>query len=421
MLIEFTVGNYLSFKDKQALSFRAESSAGHEDNSSIVNGIKILKTAVIYGANSSGKSNLIKAMKQMRTLVLESVKLNDYEELNHTPFLLSEGYELKPTHFEVEFFLSDIQVRYGFEYIDTKIISEWLFTVEESGDEIALFTRTEEGIGVSNAFEEGKGKEQATNDNRLFISLVAQLGGELSKRILNWFVIFNTLSGVEHEDYKEYSLEMLYKKWIGSNESLLFFQKMKLGFTAVDVQEKSVAQFNLYPDSSHNLVGKVNLSNVAKKELAMTTIHNKYDENGEIIGSVHFKKDRHESEGTKKLIDLSGPLFTILQRGGIIAVDELDAKLHPLITIELIKLFNSPESNPNNAQLFFATHDTNLLSTDLFRPDQIWFAEKDRLEQTELYAMSEFKLPEGFASHDGSSIEKNYIRGRYGAIPFITR
>ena len=119
------------------------------------------------------------------------------------------------------------------------------------------------------------------------------------------------------------------------------------------------------------------------------------------------------------MIDLSGPLFSTLLNGSLLVVDELDAKLHPLLTRELVLLFNNPETNPQNAQLIFATHDTNLLSTDIFRRDQIWFTEKDNMEQTDLYSLVEFKLPDGNIPRKDSNLEKNYIRGRYGAIPFI--
>lgn len=117
---------------------------------------------------------------------------------------------------------------------------------------------------------------------------------------------------------------------------------------------------------------------------------------------------------------MSGPLFTTLINGGLLVVDELDAKLHPILTRRLVQLFNNPETNPNQAQLIFATHDTNLLSTEIFRRDQIWFAEKDNVEQTDLYSLVEFKLPDGTIPRKDSNLEKNYIQGRYGAIPFIT-
>ena len=126
-----------------------------------------------------------------------------------------------------------------------------------------------------------------------------------------------------------------------------------------------------------------------------------------------------ESEGTKKLFDMAGPFFDTLMNGNILVVDELDAKMHPLISLEIISLFNDPKRNPHGAQLIFTTHDTNLLSSKQLRRDQIWFTEKDEQERTDLYNMMDIVLPDGSKPRGDGNMERNYIRGRYGAIPYI--
>ncbi|MDR1938704.1 MAG: ATP-binding protein, partial [Tannerellaceae bacterium] len=337
-------------------------------------------------------------------LILGSVKLNNSDKLDYSPFLLSSENENSPTFFEIIFLLKDgKRFRYGFEYNQTDIINEWLFTGKSAKNENPLFVRTKEGIAVSEQFEEGKGKESATNDNRLFVSLVAQLGGKTSQQVMGWFMNCNTISGIANEGYLFFSLLMLQKKTSGYEESLSFFKKLELGFTDLKVIESEITK-----ESSN------------RKLLSVKTAHNKYNKNGDISGTVLLDREENESEGTKKILDLAGPIFDTLKFGKILIIDELDAKLHPLITMEIIKLFNSPHSNPNHAQLLFATHDTNLLSADLFRRDQIWFTEKDEREQTDLYALYDFNLPDGTKVRNDANLEKNYIRGRYGAIPFIT-
>lgn len=420
MLIEFTVGNFLSFGENRTISFQAGSISELPDNVVKIRKQKLLKSGVIYGANSSGKSNLIKAMQRMRNMVLSSVKLNDTDELEFTPFLLSDK-ENPLTHFEVLFEFSKSNYRYGFEYNTQIISSEWLF-VQNSNTEYPLFYRTEDGIKVYDKFSEGISKEESTNDNRLFLSLVAQLGGSLSKQLINWFRHFNIISGIDHSSYGGYSIKMLNERLEGCNESLEFFQRLKLGFKELTIKEsefddKDIIKFQsvLTDKARSNFIKNMKDS----KLFSLMSIHNKYNKNGKITGQSIFDTDSQESEGTKKIIDLSGPIFDTLLNGKILVVDELDAKLHPLITIEIIKLFNSPVSNPNNAQLFFATHDTHLLDADLFRRDQIWFAEKDEQEQTDIYSLIEFKLPDGSKVRNDSNLEKNYIRGRYGAIPFM--
>jgi AAA15 family ATPase/GTPase len=197
MIVEFTVGNFLSFNKKATLTFEAKGISELTENVFTHHKQKLLRSAVIYGANSSGKSNLIKALDRMRDNVLFSVRLNSSDALDFSPFLLSSESENQATFFEVIFYVDAIKYRYGYEYNYTEIINEWLFVGNNSKTEKPLFIRTKEGIAVADKFEEGKGKEVSTNDNRLFISLVAQLGGIVSKKILEWFKNYNVLSGLQ--------------------------------------------------------------------------------------------------------------------------------------------------------------------------------------------------------------------------------
>lgn len=420
MFVQFTVGNFLSFNKKRTLSLEAKGISELKTNISNFKPEKILRSSVIYGANSSGKSNLIKALERMRDIVLTSVKLNDSDELDYSPFLLSIETENQPTFFEIIFWQDSTRYRYGFEYILEEIVNEWLFAGKSKKSEKYLFIRTLDGIGVSTKFKEGEGNESKTNDNRLFISLVAQLGGKVSKKIVDFFNEYNVLSGLEHNDYTGFTMRMLHKNLNGSNESLELYQKLKLGFTEINAVESDFNPSEIPDFIPVKMKSKLIKDLVGKKGVSLKTIHNKFDKKGKIIDFVVFDKLINESEGTNKIIDLSGPIFDTLNLGKVLIIDELDAKLHPLITMRIVELFNSPESNPNNAQLIFTTHDTNLLGEDLFRRDQIWFTEKDDQEQTDLYLLSDFNLPDGSKVRNDSNIEKNYIRGRYGAIPFIT-
>lgn len=420
MIVEFTVGNFLSFNKKATLTFEAKGISELTENVFTHHKQKLLRSAVIYGANSSGKSNLIKALDRMRDNVLFSVRLNSSDALDFSPFLLSSESENQATFFEVIFYVDAIKYRYGYEYNYTEIINEWLFIGNNSKTEKPLFIRTKEGIAVADKFEEGKGKEVSTNDNRLFISLVAQLGGIVSKKILEWFKNYNVLSGLQHKDYNGFTSTMLHKKLDGCNQSLLFFENLKLGFKEIKTNELEFSPLDIPDEVPKRLQLKLIKELAGKKEITLKTAHNKFDKKGNIVDIVFFDKDKNESEGTNKIIDLSGPIFDTLSLGKLLIIDELDAKLHPLITKHIVGLFNNPLTNTKNAQLLFATHDTNLLSTDLFRRDQIWFTEKDDFEQTDLYSLYDFNLPDGTKIRNDANIEKNYIRGRYGAIPFIT-
>ena len=239
MIIQFSVGNYRSFYDKRTISFLAKGISEHSEIVFKQEKHKVLPSLVIYGANSSGKSNVIRAFGQMRNNVLNSVKLNSNDELQHEPFLLYNRSEDEPTFFEIVFLSKDERrFRYGFEHNSNNIINEWLFIGKTSKDEKPYFIRTEEGIGVSDIFEEGKDKVKATNDNRLFISLVAQLGGETSQQILDFFDDYNILSGIEHNDYESFTKRMLAKNLNGAQETKDFFQILNLGFKGINAIEK---------------------------------------------------------------------------------------------------------------------------------------------------------------------------------------
>lgn len=413
MIVRFTVGNFLSFNQKRTLDLTAKGISELKTNIINLNNEKLLRSLVIYGANSSGKSNLIKALERMREVVLTSVRLNDSDELDYSPFLLSTESENQPTFFEIVFWQGSTRYRYGFEYDLNKIVNEWLFTGRSEKTEKPLFIRTLEGIGITDKFNEGgEGYESKTNNNRLFISLVAQLGGNISKEVLKFFRDYNVLSGTEYNDQNGFTANMIHQNLNGCNESLELYQKLKLGFRDIKAVESIEATPPLKP-------APMQVPLERKRPISLKTIHNKFDKKGNVAGKVLFDKKENESEGTNKIIDLSGPIFDTLKSGGTLIIDELDAKLHPLITMHIIKLFNNPETNPANAQLIFATHNTNLLGEELFRRDQIWFTEKDELEQTDLYSLYDFNLPDGTKVRNDSNMEKNYIRGRYGAIPFI--
>jgi hypothetical protein len=388
MLIEFTVGNYLSFKEKKTLSLEATAIKDNPENVIDAGKYKLLRSAVIYGANSSGKSNLIKALTKMRILITSSTKLSSTTELEIKPFLLSTDTENQPSSFEILFLLDGIRYRYGFEVDNKKIHAEWLFECKLNTEK-NLFIREDDNIEISNEFEEGKGIEGKTRSNALFLSVVDQFNGAISKKIMEWVFFTSTFSGIEHENMKA-----LTTSFVEDTETSLlirdFLTPLNLGFQSF-----------------------------ALKDETFKTLHHKFDKNGTIADTHEFDLIAQESSGTNKLFDMSGVITFCLRLGKVVVIDELDAKLHPLLTMAIVKLFNSPETNPKNAQLIFATHDTNLLNYGCFRRGQIYFTEKDRFEATDLYSLAEYKEPDGKKVRKDRSFEKDYIEGRYGAIPFV--
>lgn len=420
MLLEFTVENYRSFYKKKTLVLEADKALKEctETNLFDYNKYTLLRSLALYGANSSGKSNLVSAMHAMASCVLLSVKLNDNDQLEYDPFLLLKDNH-HPSMFEIIFLKGEFCYRYGFRYNLERIVEEWLFrkTTPRSKEQM-MFVRNEDGIYVDeNNFREGVGYEEKTNDNRLFLSLCQQLGGEISRQVISWFQSdFNVISGLNNQQYRAYSKLFFHKKESLSVDALNFFQKLRLGFNNILTHEEEP---NIPQDLPMEFRALLQRETQGKKSIELDSIHNVYSDKGKIVGTINFSFEDRESSGTNKLFDLSGPIFETLYSGSVLVIDELDAKMHPLISQYIIELFNNPETNPKNAQLIFTTHDTHLLSQKILRRDQIWFTEKDSKERTDLYSLIDIILPDGTKPRNDANYEKNYIAGRYGAIPYI--
>jgi len=416
MLIEFEVGNYLSFKKPVRLSMLAANPIKDypAENTFEAGRYRLLKSAVIYGANASGKSNLISAMAFMRWFVLNSSKETQVEEkIQVTPFKLDTATEYEPSHFEICFLHNGQRYRYGFEVDKFNIRKEWLFYIKKI-KEVALFLREDDGIDISKDFSEGKGLEEKTRDNALFLSVVAQFNGTISGSILKWFQGFRALHGLYDHQYEKFTVNLM------QNESARLLLVDLIRRADVGISDMLVQDLPTSEDDGQKGLMKDPQRKIFNLKYEILSFLQKFRDGikqGALFELFDFFKE--ESEGTKKFFRIAGPLLDCIINGYIVVIDELDAKLHPLLTKAIVRLFNSAESNPKNAQLIFATHDANLLNDGKFRRDQIWFAEKNQQEASDLYSLAEIKLPKGTKVRKDEALEKNYIKGRYGAIPYI--
>ncbi|HEY5536818.1 MAG TPA: ATP-binding protein [Ignavibacteria bacterium] len=447
MLIEFNISNYLSIKRKISLDMRAASISEHKDSNLIfLPKFELLKSAAIYGANASGKTNLIKGIRFMKSFVMNSstsYQVND--KIDVTPFRLNVENEYKPSFFEVVFYLNMKKYRYGFEVSKNEVFSEWLYEAKVTSEKM-LFKRKRNNIEINKRnFKEGAGFEDKTRNNALFLSVCAQFNGNLSISILNWFSKLNAIHGIQDELYEGFTINMMKDNL--KDKIIEFVKKADMNILDINVEELDLKAENITDKIPLEIRLQIEKDLGPKSKLnKLHTIHNIYNEDNEVINKMSFNLNDAESEGTKKFFRFAGPIIDTLINGKILVVDEFDAKMHPLLTKSIVKLFNSSETNQNNAQLIFATHDTNLLSSNIFRRDQIWFTEKDHGESTDLYSLVEFKISEKsnkFTEKDlgesldnsslnelklpdklikvrkDASFENDYLRGRYGAIPFI--
>lgn len=428
MLIEFSVGNYRSFHQPVTLSLRAASLRSRDaqldaDTSFKHHGLKLLRSAAIYGANASGKSNLIHAMDFMCNWVLSSSKDSQSgEAIRVEPFRLHTEARDKPSYFQIIFELEGVRYRYGFEADTKRVHSEWLYHTRQK--ESTLFIREGDRVDLSGVFKEGRGLEERTRSNALFLSVAAQFNGSLSMAILDWFrKRFNIISGLEDMGYRGYTLSRFQKDEAFRQRVIAFVREADVGIADVAVRRKPFDESSIPPELREaikalqtNLRDSGESRNDGDESMwvnEVKTYHKIFNQEFALPDLEEFDLGEQESEGTQKIFFLAGPLLNTLDEGKILVIDEIEARLHPLITRAIIRLFNSPKTNPQNAQLVFATHDTGLLRSDFFRRDQIWFTEKTRYGATDLYSLAELQV------RNDASFDKDYIGGRYGAVPFI--
>ena len=401
MLLQFSIKNFKTFKNKATLSLIASNydKDTREDENIYTEdkfGFRLLKSAVVYGANASGKSKLIEALAFMRSFVFNSSKESQKgEAINIQPFRLSEETENEPSEFEVIFLFKNILFRYGFEVTQQKIVSEWLYYKPKT-KEIELFYRDGNNFDTHERnFTRGGmiAREGFVRDNALLVSVAAQFNEEIAITVLDWFKSLKTFSGLNESGYQGFTMRKT-EDPTHKSKILELLKAADLGIQDIKIQQLDVdIEF-----------------------FDVLTAHKKYDSNMKAIDNVSLSLDDEESSGTVKFFALSGPILDVIENGYTLVIDELDSQLHPNLVCKIVSLFNSKEFNKKNAQLIFNTHDTNLLSSGLFRRDQIWFTNKDKYGEAKLYSLADFKSDE---VRKNEPYEDNYIKGKYGAIPFL--
>lgn len=418
MIEEFSFGNFWSFKDIQTLNMTAAKIKSKNTELDQINifpinkDIDLLKAKAIYGANASGKSNVIKALVTFIRIIKDSVKEERALGLIDS-FQLSTETEDKPTFFQLIFRIGKTRYRYGFEADDKSIKSEWLFSTPNKREQ-ALFIREDKSIVDINQthFKEGvmyqklfeNSKDPIFTETSLFLTHLSSTGfGKLSKEIIKTISAISIISGLGHRGMYGVAGDSLSdsikKKFI-----LNFLKNADIGIDDLDTVE--IANENL-PDNIEDEV-KEDL----KKGKIIVSSRTKFNADLKSEGNCDFSFGMQESEGTKKMFELSPFIYRSLKEGTPLFIDEFDSRFHPLLTKKIVELYNSTENK--KSQLIFTTHDTNLLSSDLLRRDQIDFVEKDKYGASHLYTLVEIK-----GVRNDASFEKDYIQGKYGAIPFL--
>jgi len=416
MLVEFRVKNFRSLRDEQALSLVASKDKSLQDTHTLSTGLKaapsLLRSAVVYGANAGGKSNLIKAIQYMRSVVLESATIiQPGQTFAVQPFRLDNRSASQPTEFEVTFILDDVRYQYGFAMTPQRIVSEHLLVYKAFKPQ-RWFERNFDAKSGQDVYEFGPGLkgakslwEGATRPNALFLSMAVQLNSDALRPVFDWFstglVIFNEQAQLSPQT----SIQML-KQAEGRKQICEFLTAADISIADIEVVSRRVPGQAVHFDLVAGRT-EVRTEDVEEHQLRFSHV----TEQGQAVFDL-----MDESNGTRNLLFLTGPVLDILKKGLTLVIDELDTSLHTLLVRELVRLFHRPEVNSGGAQLIFTTHDTSLLDApDLFRRDQVWFVEKDKEQASTLVALSEF------SPRKNEALERGYLMGRYGGVPFLNQ
>lgn len=418
MLIEFSVENFRSIKKKVTLSLLASSDKLLDNNlikTDVLKKDDLLRSAVIYGANASGKTNIVEAFNFLRNLVINSHKNQKNDKLNLSPFKFDKEYISKPSKFEIVFINNGIKYIYGVSATNEKIIDEYLYNYPPKGRKSIIFERKDtSNFRFTKDKEEQKFISERTINNVLYLSNSTQLNYKITSDVFDWFKDkLQTIVTFGNPKWIQSTVDLLNKEDNSKDLVLKALLEADLGIEDVtgSIETISVDEF---PIELRKRKGRIWGTKDGIKTLNIVTSHKIINDIDEVtyIPIDYFE----ESDGTQRIFELIGTWINALKNGHVIIVDELDVKLHNLLNIYLIKLFHDTTQNISNAQLIFTTHNTNLLDLDLFRRDQIWFTEKNpNSGSTDLYSLMEYYSP-----RKDMDIQKGYLAGRFGAIPFIS-
>ena len=404
MLMEFSVANFKSFKNK--VTFSMVASKGNELQNNyfkIDNSLNLLKTSAIYGANASGKTNLFAAMAFFQRFIILPNSLINTIPINNNVILV-DNFKLNlqtsksPSFFEIIFIYKNIKYTYGFKVDQKRIHEEWLIAYFSSKPSV-LFKRNKDKIKIGEKFKEGTGLENKTKDTALFLNVVAQFNGQISNDILDWFKTKLYIANkIENNPIAtKQTIDYLERNNTDKKKFIDFIKTADLGINDISIKKIENLNTQLGPNNFN--------------QYYVLTDHSVYGKNDMIIGNENFNLQLSESTGTIKFFAIAGDIFKAQEEDIVLVIDELDSSLHLDLVKYIVNLFNL--KNKRKSQLIFNVQNTELLRENILRRDQIWFTEKDKFGSTDLYPLSDYKL------RKDASIDKLYKAGRLGAIPNI--
>lgn len=416
MLVQFTVGNFRSFKGNATLRLTAEALTEHPKNvfNTSITDTSLLKSLVLYGSNATGKSNMFKGLLFMRWFMLNSFRaLQTAEDLDVERFSLSTSTIDQPSYFEIELIVGEFKYRYGFR-VNTQLVSEeWLFQTKKI-KEYKFFHRIHQQIDTDERFGAGLSEmKKSTRENALFLSVAAQFNNPIATSIIRKIRKVKLMSGINDESHLEQTAKMMEDERYSSMIKQLVLSA-KLGFT--DIRSERI----VYTEEHLSKIGippelRTLILREKKEEFRVSTVHAVFDENNKPTKLTSLSLQQNESLGTRKFFSMAGPIIEALATGGILLIDEFSSRMSSSLCETIIGLFNSDNNNPKNAQFIFITHNTQFInkSRDLFRRDQIIVFKKDEFGNTDVKSLYDTRARKD-ASHD-----KEYLGEMYDGMPTL--
>ncbi len=426
MLLEFRCKNFRSFRDEQKISLIAAHSHSEKFDKRLIStklkDVSGLRCAAIYGANGSGKSNLLKAMAQFSVMISASQKRWDSSDNIPVwdPFMLDESSKSSETEFEASVEIGGIEYRYGFHFNQTTISEEWLY--EYAPRERTLFRRkTLDGrveidfVGRNLTGATLETIRQLTRPNSLFLSAAAQNNYERLATIQKWFVDrFNIIKGQDCTQMLPFTADLC------KQEEVKVQVRKMIKFADVGVEDFEVIEEDAPEDFKKVIAAMMRAAKEANPEMAGKMKESDSFLHSEVRmmhrgseGKLYPLNANQQSRGTLSYFSILGPLLNELKDGSVLLIDELESSMHPHLVDKLVRLFNDPDLNPKGAQFIFTTHNAGVLDTEILRRDQVWFTEKNLDGATNVYPLSDYK------PRKDQNLEAAYLGGRFGAIPYL--
>lgn len=428
MFIDFQFANFRSFRDLQKFSLQAATPRGNEngvgeDHIFETSDFRLLKTKSIYGSNASGKSNLIKAIYEFTRMVIRSVSDEGMtKEIWDKRFKLINDWDDQPVFFQYTFLLGEIVFRYGFQINEGVISHEWLYSGANSSEKLFFMRSPEEFKIEKENFKGGeyfleqleKGDSELFRTDSLFLTAAALNGNKIAAQLRNSIMKLMIMDGVADGVATRFALHILEKGSERQKKAIRdFLCAADTGISDIEIQEVNDNNLKKKILKSHSNEESDNDKNSV---VGLFSKHAVYDENGVFLESISVPFGEWESEGTRKLFSIGALIIESLTRGGVLIVDEFDARFHPNLTSLIVKLYQDKETNPLNSQLIFVTHDASLQRRSKLRRDEICFVNKDKYGISFLRTLIEFKGVRKDASYD-----KEYLDGTYNAVPFLEK